>query len=263
MSKLIDMTGWVMREHGIEDSRITIIKEDKDYCLRNSIKYKKTYWFCLCDCGNTFSAKGSDIKRGAVKSCGCLQKEKVSKLNKKELLNQVFGKLKVLEEDKDYSLKYNIKTKEIFWKCQCECGNVVSVSGNKLRSGVTQSCGCLRSKGEFKIIQLLTKKSIPFETQKTFSNCRFISGYPAKFDFWINEEFLLEFDGEQHFNSRKSGWSSEEKVSLTKERDKYKNQWCKENNIPLKRIPYWALDNLTIEDILSDKYLIKEEEENV
>ena len=261
MGKTIDMTGWIMQDHGVVDSRITVLEKDEDYCLRNNIKYKKTYWLCLCACGNTFSAKGSDIKRGAVKSCGCLQKEKVSQLNRKELLNQVFGKLKVLEEDKNYNTEHNIKAKEIFWKCQCECGNIVSVSGNKLRAGITQSCGCLRSKGELKIIQLLTKNLVSFETQKTFSTCRFTkSNYLAKFDFWINESFLLEFDGEQHFNSRRKGWANEEKVSLNKERDNYKNQWCKDNNIPLKRIPYWALDSLTIGDILSDKFLVKDEE---
>lgn len=32
----------------------------------------------------------------------------------------------------------------------------------------------------------------------------------------------------------------------------------KKNKIPLKRIPYFELAKLTIEDILSDKFLIKE-----
>lgn len=30
------------------------------------------------------------------------------------------------------------------WLCQCDCGNEVTVSGNRLRSGNTKSCGCLR-----------------------------------------------------------------------------------------------------------------------
>lgn len=29
------------------------------------------------------------------------------------------------------------------WKCQCDCGNTVIVSGNSLQSGNTKSCGCL------------------------------------------------------------------------------------------------------------------------
>jgi hypothetical protein len=31
-----------------------------------------------------------------------------------------------------------------FWTCECSCGNVVVVCGKKLKSGHTQSCGCLR-----------------------------------------------------------------------------------------------------------------------
>lgn len=35
--------------------------------------------------------------------------------------------------------------------------------------------------------------------------------------------------------------------------DRQKEQWCKENKIPLIRIPYWHLDELTIDDLLLDK----------
>lgn len=31
-----------------------------------------------------------------------------------------------------------------FWLCRCDCGNEKIVSRNELRSGDTQSCGCLR-----------------------------------------------------------------------------------------------------------------------
>jgi hypothetical protein len=33
---------------------------------------------------------------------------------------------------------------EYFWICQCDCGNIKTISGNKLRSGNTRSCGCFR-----------------------------------------------------------------------------------------------------------------------
>lgn len=35
-----------------------------------------------------------------------------------------------------------------------------------------------------------------------------------------------------------------------KEKDNYKNDWCKNNNIPLIRIPYTHLKDLCIEDLL-------------
>jgi len=30
------------------------------------------------------------------------------------------------------------------WECECECGSIVEVQSTSLRSGLTQSCGCLR-----------------------------------------------------------------------------------------------------------------------
>ena len=40
-------------------------------------------WLCLCDCGRTKSVLGRNLKSGATKSCGCLQKQKViNKLTK-------------------------------------------------------------------------------------------------------------------------------------------------------------------------------------
>ena len=47
-------------------------------------KYERllTWWLCKCDCGNSIWVRGSYLKRGLTKSCGCLQKEMASKSNK-------------------------------------------------------------------------------------------------------------------------------------------------------------------------------------
>lgn len=37
-------------------------------------KKHRAVWKCLCNCGNEFTAVGSEIIRGKVKSCGCLNK---------------------------------------------------------------------------------------------------------------------------------------------------------------------------------------------
>lgn len=54
-----------------------------------------------------------------------------------DLTNQTFGKLTVLKQDPKRASGGNVK-----WICQCECGNITSVSGTSLRNGKTTSCGC-------------------------------------------------------------------------------------------------------------------------
>lgn len=78
----------------------------------------------------------------------------------------------------------------------------------------------------------------------------------ARFDFYIDNKFLVEFDGLQHF---KPGCfnQNEEAFAAAQQRDIFKNNWCLINNIPLKRIPYDALDTLSLEDIMGDKFLIE------
>lgn len=56
-----------------------------------------------------------------------------------DLTGQVFGRLTVIGEE------YPRKTKNLRWLCQCECGNYKAVRGYDLKSGKTQSCGCLRN----------------------------------------------------------------------------------------------------------------------
>ena len=46
MSRFIDMTGWVMKEHGIKDSRWTVIEQSKDVVQPNGKHIKM--WNCIC-----------------------------------------------------------------------------------------------------------------------------------------------------------------------------------------------------------------------
>lgn len=95
------------------------------------------------------------------------------------------------------------------------------------------------SAGENLISQLLSEQGIPFVREKKFSSCVFPkTNYLARFDFWVDKTYIIEFDGDQHLKKEQA------------ERDKYKNQWCKDNNIPLIRIPYSHLKNICINDLL-------------
>lgn len=215
----------------------------------DEIKNKSSYWLCKCDCGNQVIVSGSKLVSGNTKSCGCLTHEPHSYL---DLTGKHFGKLTVIKKVIIPNKTFN----GVAWLCKCECGKEKIVSSTNLLTNQTKSCGCLVSKGEDKITTLLIENNIPFIAQKTFDTCRFESGYCAKFDFYIDNSFLLQFDGIQHFKYFNNGWGNKENLLKVHQRDQFKNEWCKNNNIPLKRIPFWELDNLTIEDILSDKYLI-------
>ena len=44
---------------------------------------RKTYWKCVCDCGNIVNVDTAHLRSGHTKSCGCYKDELVSNLNKK------------------------------------------------------------------------------------------------------------------------------------------------------------------------------------
>lgn len=44
----------------------------------------KTYWKCICDCGNKYSAPTDLLRKGVTTSCGCKTKEKLKKSIRKK-----------------------------------------------------------------------------------------------------------------------------------------------------------------------------------
>ena len=217
-------------------------------------------WKCKCDCGNLCEVSQDSLRKG-TKSCGCLQKEAASQTGKKfgyDLTNQHFGKLTAIKliEDRE----------ERTWLCQCDCGNQCEVTSKNLLRGHVASCGCLKkSLGEYLIEKILKENNIPFISQYHNNDCRFIeTNYYAYFDFYVDNKYIIEFDGEQHFSPRCfnniSKEDAEEQFKKTQEHDKFKNQWCKKNNIPLIRIPYTHLRSLNLKDLLleTSPFIIKE-----
>lgn len=200
-------------------------------------------WVCRCDCGNLVEVTTTHLKTGHTKSCGCLQKDIASEVRGINLNGQRFGLLTVegLDIEKSTSEKK-------YWICHCNCGNRISVSTGDLRSGNTQSCGCSKlSHGEMKIKSLLEEYNIPFEQEKSFPECVNPStNRLLRFDFFVNNQYLIEFDGKQHYE-QSPNWEPLEDIQR---RDRIKDAWCKEHNITLIRIPYTKLNTLTIEDLL-------------
>lgn len=59
------------------------------------------------------------------------------KYNKKNLLNQRFGRLVVIKETEK-----RMDNGSIVWKCKCDCGNVIETSSKRLTTKMITSCGC-------------------------------------------------------------------------------------------------------------------------
>ena len=227
------------------------------YPLKERNRGKGIIWHCLCDCGNECDVNARHLDGQHTRSCGCAQKDHIQQQGQKRklnLLNHTFGHLTVIEETTQR------KNGQIVWKCKCKCGNTCFITSANLINGFTKSCGCIKSRGESVIKQILLDNNIKFETQKTFKSCYFTeTNRPAYFDFYLPDyHILIEYDGIQHFKARNSGWNTDSNLLQTQKRDKIKNQWCKSHNIPLIRIPYTHLENICLNDLLNNsKFVVK------
>ena len=59
-----DLTGWIMKEHGVHQSKLTVIE------ISDKSTAKRIYWVCQCECGNITVVREDPLKSGRIKSCG-------------------------------------------------------------------------------------------------------------------------------------------------------------------------------------------------
>lgn len=233
--------------------RLTVIKRVEN-------NNNKVCWECQCECGNIVIVDAGSLMSGNTKSCGCLRKEMAHDLNYENLIGQKFGHLLVVEEVKEHLYT----NKHILWKCKCDCGNFIEVDSSRLKSGHTQSCGCKRiSHGEEKIQEILEQNNIKYIYNKgIFKDLKSTNNRVLRYDFILLDDNqipfrLVEFDGQQHFETISFFERNNNNSNI--ERDKIKNEYALNNNIPLVRIPYTKEKTLCLEDILGDEFLIKGE----
>lgn len=221
-------------------NQLTVIASDgKD-------KYGHPKWLCQCDCGNTLSVITHDLTRKdgkAIISCGC--NRAINEIGKR------YGNLTVIDKDIQKTKQHS---NGVYWKCQCDCGNIVSVLGRNLRDGFSTSCGCVKkSKGEQKITEILKLNNINFCSQYSFSDLVSLKNYKLYFDFAIlkNNEVvaLIEYQGKQHYEVGFNMSQSEFEESLG--RDQLKRDYCIKNNIPLIEISYLEFDKINTNYILN------------
>lgn len=214
-------------------------------CFKEKYKGHFLYEFKCPFCGKLFTTVLDNINNGSRTSCGCMNPN-----YRQDLTGKQFGHWTVLckTDQRD-------SHGEILWECLCSCGTKKLVRGSLLENGTSQSCGCSKeSRGEKQIKQYFNNNKISYIRQQTFSNCKSPKNRVLKFDFYLpNYNCCIEYDGRQHFIAI-DAWGGEESFQYRQECDNIKNQYCKDNDITLIRIPYTEYDN--IETIL-DKELLQ------
>ena len=221
---------------------------------RPKVNNNKRRGYFLCpSCGNPqWETCLYDVVSGKATQCiHCRKQTDIQRCitngnrSKIDLTNQKIGLLTVLEET---PLR---KNHHIVWRCRCECGRETLAPSSELQRHRVICCDACKTKGsrgELMISHLLAQNNIIFEREKTFENCFYPDSHKKpRFDFYVEQQYLIEFDGRQHF--KETNFFTET-LESNRFRDTYKNQWCQKHNIPLIRIPYTHLQDICIDDLI-------------
>lgn len=92
--------------------------------------HRRLWFLARCDCGADYEVCGNYLLRGDSKSCRkCAHiAQRVAKPGDR------FDRLVVVD--------YELVDSRVMAKCTCDCGNVVHVRPNCLKSNMTNNCGC-------------------------------------------------------------------------------------------------------------------------
>ncbi|MFP3727538.1 HNH endonuclease [Priestia filamentosa] len=139
---------------GLKVGKLTVLERAKEKIVQKSGRTLRA-WVCLCECGNKRNFSMTELKRGDVRSCGCLRKTEIEKIDQ-EMLGSRFGRLVVVEKSTNQASNGNF-----FWICLCDCGNTTEARRRNLVEGTTQSCGCLQSELTSNRMKQITGKNHP------------------------------------------------------------------------------------------------------
>lgn len=151
-------------------------------------------------------------------------------------------------------------------KIKCKCKKCEHI-WRAIPDGLLRGSGCPKcntSKGEKSVAQYLDNLGINYiYNKKYFNDLVGIGGRLLRPDFIIPSlKIWIEYDGEQHFKPVNfTGAMSEQQIQeqfkYIQENDQIKDQYAKDNNWILVRIPFTEYDN--IEQILAE-YIEQEEQ---
>lgn len=114
--------------------KLTVIGES---CIRFTNR-KGMRWVCKCDCDNhtIIEVDQQSLLNGHCNNCGCSNKN-----DPIDMTGLRYGSLEVLERVDDKSLvPENMRNRGVLWRCKCDCGNEVILTGASIRSRGNSAC---------------------------------------------------------------------------------------------------------------------------
>lgn len=128
---------------GTRYDQLLVLHRTDDYVSKKSIQVQFT---CVCDCGREIVVRATTLRRGKKTSCGCTtnraQKQGLHP-NLQDLTGQKFNRWTVMYRAE--SLVEPSGRKATMWHCQCDCGFEDNIRSGTLKSGLSKSCGCLKT----------------------------------------------------------------------------------------------------------------------
>lgn len=220
--------------------------------VSKSGKSKSYMYECQCVCGKIKLVHGSHLRRGVNQSCGCLQKEVVSKAATDDLTGRRYEYLTVIERAPNIETSASVR-----WRCRCDCGNIIETFGFSLKNRDCTSCGCRKiSLMESYVIQYLESIAVEYVQEKTFPGLVGSRGGSLRFDVYFemdNVKYCVECQGSQHFEAVEH-WGGAEYLKRLQEHDEIKRLFCAENGIFLIEISYNEFtDQDTFVEVLKSK----------
>ena len=240
-----DLPEWyVLKKANVINPHIKLLEPYKNLTTRMN---------CYCEIHNCKTRKSmQDILKGkGCYRCGIEKQSQLSFLSLEEFQKRVRDKDNTVEV-----LEYHGMEQKAKYRCE-KCGHIWESSARTMVASGKQCPNCKKYYvGERQIATILDEWDIKYEQQYRFDKC--VDKRALPFDFYLTDyNVCIEFDGIHHFEQRK-GWTSLEEVL---HHDKIKDKFCKNNNIPLIRIPYWESGEM--EYYLFDKLVENNVLENI
>ena len=155
--------------------------------------------------------------------CRILSKEEKMELVYEDKINS-YALINTIEEFQDFISSNKISSKAELRDLYP--GLLIKAKNLNIIDDLVFHEGSHHSTGEIFLIKLFEENSIRFESEKIFSNLKYISY--LRYDFYLPDlNILVEYHGEQHFGT---GIYYNEGVII---RDKIKFDYAKDNNIPI------------------------------